>query len=132
MEHQTNNEIHGFQEENLVREISYSLSRASGWLKFLGIILIVYGVMMALSIIGIIIAWLPIWMGVLLIGSAQNANRATALGEKSALLKSLQHLNNYFTIYGIMLIIIILISVMFILAMVLLGLSLESLQQWIQ
>lgn len=131
MENPIVNESESTREENLVREISFSLSRAAGWIKFLGIVMVIYGVLVALSIVGIIIAWLPIWMGVLLIRSAQNAARATALGEKNDLITALQQLNNYFTINGILLIIMLLISLMFVLAFVLLGLSVESLEQWL-
>ncbi len=40
----------------LVREISLPLYQAQGWMKFLGIVMIVQGVLTALTIIGIIFA----------------------------------------------------------------------------
>jgi hypothetical protein len=42
------------------------LCYAAGWLKFLGIVNIVAGVIYCLTIIGLVIGWLPIWLGVLL------------------------------------------------------------------
>ena len=54
-------------EENLVNEISYPLFSNRGWIKFLGILMLIYGIFVAISIVGIIIAWLPIWLGILLI-----------------------------------------------------------------
>jgi len=43
-----------------------NLLNTSGWLKFLGVLAIISGILTALTIIGIIIAWLPIWLGVCL------------------------------------------------------------------
>lgn len=43
-----------------------SLCNVSGWLKFLGILNIVLGVIYCLTIVGAIFGWLPIWIGILL------------------------------------------------------------------
>ena len=42
------------------------LYEARGWMKFLGIVMVIAGIFTAITIVGIIIAWLPIWLGVLL------------------------------------------------------------------
>ncbi|MDO8896051.1 MAG: DUF5362 family protein [Bacteroidales bacterium] len=120
-----------FEEENLVREISYSLSRASGWMKFLGIVMIIYGAIMALTIVGIIIAWLPIWLGIIVYQAAKNSKSATLTGDKFMLMKSLQNINNYFTISGILLIISILLSALFIGIMLLTGFAIENLTNYL-
>ncbi|MBS4061207.1 MAG: hypothetical protein KG029_12485 [Bacteroidetes bacterium] len=120
-----------FVEENLVREISNSLSHASGWMKFLGIVMIIYGVMMALTIVGIIIAWLPIWLGIIVYQAAKNSKTATLTGDKFMLMKSLQNINNYFTISGILLIISILLSVLFVVIVVLTGFAFENLATYL-
>ncbi|MFO7651171.1 MAG: DUF5362 family protein, partial [bacterium] len=39
----------------------------AGWLKFFGIVTIIAGALNALSLVGILWAWLPIWLGVLLV-----------------------------------------------------------------
>ncbi len=54
----------------IVRELSAPLASGRGWIKFLGILSIVSGALGALSIIGILWAWLPIWLGVLLFQAA--------------------------------------------------------------
>ena len=54
------------QEQHMVQELSMPIFQARGWLKFLGVLSIISGVGTALSIVGIIFAWLPIWMGVLM------------------------------------------------------------------
>jgi hypothetical protein len=55
-----------------VRELSVPLFQAKGWLKFLGILSIIGGVFQALTIVGIIYAWIPIWSGVLLHQAGSN------------------------------------------------------------
>ena len=55
---------------NHVHTIGAPLYNAKGWMKFVGVLSIIYGVLVALSIIGILIAWLPIWIGILLFQSA--------------------------------------------------------------
>lgn len=86
----------------LVTELSTPIYQAKGWMKLVGVLMILYGVMVALSIIGILIAWLPIWMGVLLFQSASNAEQANVNGDQTALYTSLGKLKTYFTIMGIM------------------------------
>lgn len=118
-----------FEKEKLVREISQPLKNATGWMRFLGIAMIVYGILIALSIVGIVIAWLPIWLGVLMTRSANRANEAYYQGNQFALTESLRNLGSYFTINGVML----LISIIFILVLVIVlfstGLLLENLDQ---
>lgn len=43
-----------------------ALCDVSGWLKFLGILNIVLGVIYCLTIVGAIVGWVPIWIGTLL------------------------------------------------------------------
>jgi hypothetical protein len=97
--------------ETLVREISQPLERAAGWIKFIGIVLIVYGVVLAISIIGLILAWLPIWLGVLLLKASNKSRFAFFSGDKNSLIDALLSLNNYFTIYGVMIIISVVIGI---------------------
>jgi hypothetical protein len=96
--------------ETLVREISQPLANAASWMKFIGIMSIAYGVLMIFSIIGIIFAWLPIWLGVLLLRSAKGAQRAYASGMDGPIKESLRNLNSYFTINGVLIVIAITLS----------------------
>jgi hypothetical protein len=47
----------------LIQVLSMPIYQARGWLKFLGVLSFIGGIFQALSIVGIVIAWLPIWMG---------------------------------------------------------------------
>lgn len=85
-----------------IREVGFPIYQSKGWLKFLGILSIIQGIMVALTIIGIIIAWLPIWIGVVLYQSATTVEAAHVSGDKLMLFRALDKLKLYFTIQGIM------------------------------
>ncbi len=89
-------------EENVVREVSLPLYGSKGWIKFLGVLMIIYGALVALSIVGILIAWLPIWLGVLLNQTANRIEQAHVAGDKVALIRAQNSLSTYFTIYGVL------------------------------
>jgi hypothetical protein len=94
-------------EQQVVREVGAPLFAAKGWMKFLGVLMIIGGVMYALTIVGIIVCWLPIWMGVLLFQSASAVEAAEASGNKMELYSSLSKLKTYFTINGVLALIMI-------------------------
>lgn len=89
-------------EKNLIHEISNPLFQSKSWIKFLGILMLIYGIFIALSIVGLIIAWLPIWIGILLMQVASRIEQAQKLGNKIALIKAQSSLSTYFTVYGVM------------------------------
>jgi hypothetical protein len=107
-------------EARSVQELSVPLFQARGWLKFLGILSIIGGVGQALSIVGILIAWLPIWMGVMMYQAGSNIGNAGQFGDKFAFLRSMSNLKTLFTIMGVLsLLSIILALIMICLAVVL-------------
>ncbi|MCK9452960.1 MAG: DUF5362 domain-containing protein [Bacteroidales bacterium] len=114
------------QEEMMIRELMQPLKNATGWIKFLGILLIVYGVVSALTIVGILIAWLPIWLGVLLLRAAKNTNSAYYQGNKSAVLAALNNVGSFFTVYGVVALIGILFFVVFFIFIIATGVLWES------
>jgi hypothetical protein len=88
-------------ENRTIQELSLPLYQARGWLKFLGILTIIGGVGQALSIVGIIFAWLPIWMGVLMYQAGTNIGNAGQFGDKFAFLKATSSLKTIFVIMGV-------------------------------
>ncbi len=92
----------GVDEQQLVREVSAPLFAAKGWMKFLGVLMIVYGVFAAITVVGLIICWLPIWIGVLLFQTASTVEAAKASGSKMELYGAMSKLKTYFTIYGVL------------------------------
>jgi len=50
-------------QNQMIQQMADPLARAKGWMQLLAIVTILYGVLAALTIVGLIIAWLPIWVG---------------------------------------------------------------------
>ena len=115
-----------------VQEFSLPLYKARGWLKLLGVLSIIGGVGQALSIVGIIFAWLPIWMGILMFRAGSDIDQAAKFGDRFAFLRSQDSLKTLFVLMGVLALIgIIFAAVMLCLAVVLplLGITLVPWQQ---
>ena len=93
------------EEQAFVREISMPIYQSKGWMKLLGVVMIVYGALIAITVIGIVVAWLPIWIGVLLFQAATRAETAQLTGQKQALIESLDKIKLYFVIHGVLMLI---------------------------
>ena len=87
-------------EINFIKEISGVLYNNKIWFRILAVTSVMAGVTFAISIIGIVIAWLPIWMGILLYQITGSIEEAYLEGKKSALVTSLSKLGTYFKIMG--------------------------------
>ncbi len=118
-------------EELLVREVSGPLYQARFWMKFAAVLMIIYGGLTALTIIGILFAWLPIWLGVVLYQAASSAELARTSGEVEALVQSVEKLRLYFTIMGIVMLIgaVLTVGVMIIFGLAMTDGMMELLQQ---
>ncbi len=88
-----------------IRDLSMPLASGKGWVKFVGIVDIVIGALQAMSVIGILWAWIPIWQGVLLLQCGGAIERAQMAGDESALRQALDKLRVYFIIQGVLMII---------------------------
>ncbi len=84
------------------RHLTRPLFESKGWMKLIGVTMIVYGALSALTIVGIIFAWLPIWVGATLLQSASAAERAHLHNDHGSLLQSMQKLRTFFTINGVL------------------------------
>ena len=76
-----------------------------GWLKFLGIMNIIMGGLQALSIVGILWAWLPIWLGVIMAQAGSRAQEYAERNDPAALAGFTGKLKTFFVITGIVMII---------------------------
>lgn len=99
------------QDTRMVQELSVPIYQARGWLKFLGVLSIIGGVGQALTIVGILVAWLPIWMGVLMFQAGSSIDSASQFGDKFAFLRSLGSLKTYFVLQGVLTLIGIILAV---------------------
>jgi hypothetical protein len=93
--------------ENVIDRLLAIAGQSKGWLKFIGVLLIIYGIITALTIVGILIAWLPIWMGVLLFQAGGRADSAALTKDASQLVTMMDKLRVYFMIQGVLSIIVL-------------------------
>jgi len=85
-----------------IQSLALPLFESKGWIRLLGVLAIVYGVLVAFTIVGIIIAWLPIWMGVLLYKASTSVETAFRDGDEAALIECFVKLKTFFTIQGVL------------------------------
>ncbi len=111
----------------LVRDLSVPLYRARDWLRLLGVLMIITGALYALTLVGILLAWLPIWMGVLLFKAAGSIEHARQQGEPRALIEGQDKLRTYFTVQGILAIASIVLFGIAMVVISVLGLSMTQL-----
>jgi hypothetical protein len=99
----------------------------TGWMKFMGIMSIIGGCLQALTIFGLVIAWLPIWMGVVLTKAGSKAGEYADKGDFASLEGMTGQLKTYFTISGVLIIVSFGLSIVFVVAwFVLMGLGVFS------
>ena len=91
--------------DSSVSRVMRPLDAAAGWMKLIGTVSIIYGVLTALTIVGLLFAWLPIWLGVLTRKAAVQAQVAYASGDENAAIASTDSLRTIFKIQGIILLI---------------------------
>lgn len=73
----------------------------AGWTKLVGIMTIIGGCLQVLTIFGIVIAWLPIWMGVVLLKAGSKAAEYANSGDPASLEGMTGQLKTYFIISGV-------------------------------
>lgn len=91
--------------ETLVKELAQRMSGAKFWMYLIGVLMIIYGVAMVFTIVGIIFAWIPIWLGVLLCMAASALGEAGISGSMEQMQRMLGRLKLYFIIQGVVMLI---------------------------
>ncbi len=115
--------------KDITDHILYIANEARPWIKFLGVMSVISGVLLCVSCYGIIIGWLPIWLGVVLLQAGNSINNANH--DKQQLIVLMQKLKTYFLINGILMIIYIVFAVLIVFVLIGSGLSvLNSLKHY--
>jgi len=83
-----------------------------GWLKFLGILMIISGVAQALTIIGILWGWLPFWLGLILNQAGSRAQEYVDRNDTRSLVEFTGKLRTYFVVTGVLTIVSICLAVL--------------------
>lgn len=73
----------------------------SGWLQFMGVVTLGAAIPSVLSIVGIVVAWLPIWLGVLLFQAGTAARRGT----DDELIRMIERLRLYFIVQSVVVVV---------------------------
>lgn len=89
---------------NVIHQIRGYAVEATPWLKFIGVMSIIYGALMCLTIVGILVAWLPIWMGILLFQAGNAAKDSQVMDNPVLLVDMMKKLKTFFIINGVLLI----------------------------
>jgi hypothetical protein len=100
--------------DHLIKEVCGSVAGSATWMKLLGVLLIIDGIFMIITIVGILICWLPIWLGVILFKAAGDAEAAQG-GASQMLLGYVQKINRFFLISGILALIGLIFMLIFLL-----------------
>jgi len=74
----------------------------SAWLKFLAVANMLLGAFMVVTLIGILFAWLPIWIGVLLYQAGERASSAAKHSDSGKLVEMVDKLRLYFIINSVL------------------------------
>lgn len=80
---------------------------AKGWLMLTAWFLIVIGVIYCITIIGLIIGWLPLWMGFLLKAASESLKSGFEQQDPMAIQQATRKLSTLATIFGVITIIYI-------------------------
>lgn len=100
--------INNNSESDLVREAALPLYQARGWLKFVGIMMILGGIPSALALVGII----PIWQGVLLMQAASSIETAANTGQRYAFNSAMNNIKTFFVVNGVLMLVGIAIGIL--------------------
>jgi len=97
-------------EKVLIQQLSIPIYQSKGWMKLLGVVMIIQGIVSAVTVVGIVICWLPIWLGVLLFKAAAAAEAAQLTGDRIQLEESLRKIKTYFVINGVLMLIMLILA----------------------
>lgn len=102
----------GTPSEQLIKYLCDNVAKSATWMKLLGVLLIISGLSLIISVVGILICWLPIWIGVILFKAAGDAETANK-GVPQQLAEYVQKINRFFLIAGILALIELIIGLIF-------------------
>ena len=112
-----------------VSELIDPLAQGKGWIKFLAIVQLVFcGLYVLISFgLGLLVMWLPIWLSILLLQSANALEQAQLRDDAIAAKTALGKLRLYFMIQAIAMIVGFGLAILGIIAALALGFSLHNL-----
>ncbi len=95
------------------------LHDAAGWMIFIGWFNLIFGILYALTIIGLLFAWIPIWIGICLKNAGESLKAGYPANDPRQLFRASSNLATTFKIVGVMCIIYLVLIVLYICAFLL-------------
>ncbi len=89
------------------------LVQVAGWMKFLGILNIIAGVIYCLTIIGLIFGWVPIWIGISLNKASNSLQSGYARRSPGEIRNGMDSLGLVIKIFGVLAVIGLVINVIY-------------------
>ncbi|HDH15582.1 MAG TPA: hypothetical protein ENG90_03760 [Gammaproteobacteria bacterium] len=81
------------------------------WIRLFAACLIFYGALITVTGVGILVAWVPVWIGILLLLVSRTIKTAYEKNDEQALMRSLARLKTIFTILGLSSVVLIISSI---------------------
>lgn len=116
-----------------VKAVGLPLYLGKKWMKFLGVVLIGIGVLYGISIIGLIVAWLPVWLGILLFQAANRAEAGYMGDDEPSVLAAQWKVNRFFVVAGVSTLVYLVLMALVAVVAILVGVGVfsgESMDFW--
>ena len=94
------------------------LCNASSWLKLLGVVNIIIGVLYCITIIGLIIGWLPLWIGIALNRASNSLKAGYEQSNRHHIREGMSSLALVFKIIGVIVIIYLVLLALYFLVII--------------
>jgi hypothetical protein len=88
-------------DEQLFARLIIPLQQSRFWIQLFAGCLIFYGALLTVTGLGILVAWLPMWIGVLLFMASKSIRRAYNENDANALISTITRFKTVFTILGL-------------------------------
>ena len=100
-----------FARNGTIQDLAQSIYRYNVWIKILAISNVIGGIVLACTLIGLIIMWVPVWTGIILWKMSENIKNAATTGETAELETAFTRMRLFFKISGIIILFFIILYV---------------------
>ena len=102
------------QQPNAGPQLLAPLYAVKSLIKFLGIMCIIYGIFQCLSIVGAVIGWIPIWIGIKINRTVDLITQSYESGDDSMAMAATEELGSILKIIGIVFLVSLILIVLMI------------------
>ena len=96
--------------------VTEPLRTVPGWSRFLGFTFVVTGALFCLTIVGAMVGWIPIWIGILLLKSGDNFKAGTA----ASMNEGIEQLAKVVRIVGTTIVILLVLMLIYVISVLIL------------